>query len=361
MEEVGLDHDRISTGVEALDAYHEVHPGVLFPLNNLAMNYMFMRENARAEEIFQYIFQVKPRTTAVVWSNFVATQFNQGKLEEADTTLRLWEEEMPGNPSPLQGRARQATALQDFARAAACLDTIEMEGNAHRRKAASEYRAAMAGARGRVREAERYFQDGLWTGYDRLEWSSKFRLFFLEDSAGAVVQMREGLATLDSLTPDEADPLRAAAFFARAGRPDLAREQVEAWEQVADEHRRSRDRVARRAAEGLMALAGGGRNGPFLISGTPTGKLGSIPSSISRTWRAPIAWPAAPTRPGPITSATWRRPTSTEYGTMHSGCPSRTGSSLHSWKIRVMPERPRSTSAGSRTSGSSAIPSFGRR
>jgi len=243
--------------VEALEAYHEMHPDVLFPLNNLAMYYMFLRENARAEEIFRYIFQVKPRTTAVVWANFVATQFNQGKLEEAENTFHRWEEEMPGNLPLLEGRVRQATALQDFARAAAYLDTLETEGNAHWRTVASEYRAAMSGAQGEVREAERYFQDGFWTGYDRLEWSSSFQIFFLGDSAGAVSQMREGLAALDSLPPDEADPLRAAGFFARAGRPDLAREQVDAWERVADEHRRSRDRVARRAAEGLMALAEG--------------------------------------------------------------------------------------------------------
>jgi len=243
--------------VEAIEAYREVHPEVVFPLNNLAVYYMFLRQNAQAEEVFQYIFKVLPRTTAVVWYNLVATQFNQGKLEEADETLRRWKGEMPGNLGLLQGRAFQATALWDYPRASAYLDTMEMDGNAHRRSVASEYRAAMAGAEGRVREAERYFQDGFWTGYDQLEWSSNFRLFFFEDSIAAVRQMREGLTTLDSLPPDEADPLRAAVFFARAGRPDLAREQVDSWERVADEHRRSRDRVARRAAEGLLALAEG--------------------------------------------------------------------------------------------------------
>jgi tetratricopeptide (TPR) repeat protein len=250
--------------VDALEAFRNLQPDVLTPLNNLAVQYMYLRDNDRAEEVLNHVFEVQPRTTAVVWANLVAAQFNQGKAGRAEETIRRFREEMPGNPSAIQVAIDHAAARWDYDAAATYLDTLESGGSRQRHASASEYRAVIAGAEGRIQDAVRHFQDGYWSDYDRLEWSASFRLFFIGDTTGAVDQMKDGLAALDSFPPIDKEYLRPAAFFARAGRLDLAQQLVAAWESVSDDDRRSRERVERRAVEGLMALAEGDPDGAIL-------------------------------------------------------------------------------------------------
>jgi tetratricopeptide (TPR) repeat protein len=129
--------------------------------------------------------------------------------------------------------------------------------------------AALAQVQGKLGEAERFYRDAIASDEERggrpFWYFTKVSLLTTlliqgwGDTTGAVALVQTALdrAPLDSWAPAPAGYLERAQFYARAGRPELAREVLAEMESVWADSILNQSRVERRGTEGEIAVAEG--------------------------------------------------------------------------------------------------------
>ena len=244
--------------VEALDVYHDLYPDDSSPLNILGYRYFRLRDFAHSEEMFLQLSESFLTPPPYVWNGIFRAQVNQGKYEEAEETLRRWDEAMPEDPVLFGNHVSYAGARRDFGTVQAYLDLAATLGSSERASASGGL-SAVAAVQGKVDEAEQHFQRVETTELGRLSWLPYLRLLLLGDTVGAIGMVEAVLdrSPLHSLAPDGLPYLDLARFYARAGRTGSARELLAEYDTGIREFIDPGEAEHRRGVEGVVALAEG--------------------------------------------------------------------------------------------------------
>jgi tetratricopeptide (TPR) repeat protein len=149
-------------GIEALEAYLDLHPDAYDLLNNLSLGYSLLGQYDRAEEVIRGRFDSGLRPTNLHWSNLTSFQLNQGKFEEAEETLRRWEDAVPDSWQRLRRRFELAFLRGDYEAAEANVRQWreEQRGSSHRSNT-SRRLGALALMKGRFAQAESHSRDDM--------------------------------------------------------------------------------------------------------------------------------------------------------------------------------------------------------
>jgi DNA-binding SARP family transcriptional activator len=91
----------------------EIEPSWATAYNQIGGAYRRLHDIARAEEMFRRRIEMQPRA-AVSWRALTRALFDQGKFDETEENLRLWEQTLPDDASIAAYRARFASALGDY-------------------------------------------------------------------------------------------------------------------------------------------------------------------------------------------------------------------------------------------------------
>ena len=236
------DADKATAAYESL---LELDPNNVPALNNLAVMYRTRRDFARAERMARRAIEIEPVGPAVRYSGLMASQLAQGKLREADETVALGGQALPGNPMIAQMRAGLAVARGQYDTAEAVFDSLvrARPNDAATRRTASGGLANLADLRGRLVEAaerQRMMRDlavqlGNRPAAFNAQLDEPFRdLWFRGDVARgkAAVDRITGSAQFDSLPPGQRNYPRLLLLYALAGDSVRAREMFQAWDRI---------------------------------------------------------------------------------------------------------------------------------
>jgi tetratricopeptide (TPR) repeat protein/tRNA A-37 threonylcarbamoyl transferase component Bud32 len=253
--------------IEAYEAAIELQPGLVGALNNVALQYAFQRNYAKAEEM--YLRAIRAGSPpAVSFSNLIGTQVRLGKTAEAWRTLTAFDSAYPTNAG-----VRNARSILFFSEGK--YDSAEAVQRAHfeQRRNDLPARAGIAGGltsiartQGQLRKAAQWrneaananAQRGLVQASLQRDAAAAFeRVWFLEDSAGAAAMLDRALAQ----TPLEKLPAAArpyvglAGTYALAGRPDKARAVLQLFERSREQTTQLGDEINTHVMRGAIAFA----------------------------------------------------------------------------------------------------------
>jgi DNA-binding SARP family transcriptional activator/Flp pilus assembly protein TadD len=267
----GVYHQMVTGDLEALiHAWRmvlEIDPGWDTAYNQMGGAYYSLHDYARAEEMFRRRLELDT-LAAVTRSGLARSQFNQGKSDEAEETLRQWEEKTPGHPDILLIRATLASAQGDFAAAEGHLRVMRdrIRGSRLYSARTSRQLAYLAQVQGKVAEAESHFRDAM-AAYEEAERPVErlacaielagMQAWFLGDTVRAVETVRAELETrpLESIEPIDRPYPALAGFYAFVGEPEQARETLMEWEVIVPPDLRRRQEVSRRLGWSSVAMA----------------------------------------------------------------------------------------------------------
>jgi len=255
----------------AIDAYRRVlerYPDNVRAMNNLALIYQQRRQFAASESLFTRATQIDS-SIANFYFGIQGNQTVQGKFAESRRTLDLIARRFPGNPVLLTVEIQDAAAQQRWDEAERRAETRIAAAKGDSLELIDPYEA-LAGimmTQGRLAEAERHWRTQL--ALSEATKSSGRHLFaiiqlgYLEllyrrspARALAIVDSALARLPLDSMLPADRPYEDLARFYARAGRPALARTllvQAEANDKVLG----STSPPERTWARGVIALAEG--------------------------------------------------------------------------------------------------------
>jgi eukaryotic-like serine/threonine-protein kinase len=264
--EVTFEND---AAIAAFRALLESYPDDQDALHSLGRLYLRIRQYAAAEGFYRRAIEVDT-TRAAEYSGLINAQVDQGKWQQAESTLALFARRFPQSPEMQWYAASLPSARWDFrtAEAKARLLKEQHRDNSWWQISANTLLANIAGARGRIAEAERYARDVMEASVERkdgaayLLWSTAIggiQLAYRHDTAAALATVERALAQypLDSIQPVDRPYLWLAWLYATAGRPARARAYLTDYERLVDPEVR-RDMESWRHAEwGEVALAEG--------------------------------------------------------------------------------------------------------
>jgi serine/threonine protein kinase/tetratricopeptide (TPR) repeat protein len=212
----------------AIRVYTDVvgrYPENIAAINNLALAYRDSKQFAAAESLFRRAFEVDS-TVANLLFGLHSSQVLGGKFLESAATLDTIALKFPGHPVLLVEQLQDAAAQQDWTRAEqVAWTTIETHGSDSLQLIDPyEALAAIASARGRLRESEQYWRTLLtltrasgamgrhFNGVLQVAW---LRLTYRHDTSGAVAFIDSVLKAtpLDSLLPGDRPYGNLATFF----------------------------------------------------------------------------------------------------------------------------------------------------
>ncbi len=252
-----------------IDAYRsalEVDANDATALNNLALALNERRNWAEAEALLR-----RAIATAPIYQNYVNllfSQVSQGKWTAADSTMLVFETQVPGHPSTAMVRTMLYAAKRDF-------ETSEREalalveaagGSVELQRFTGIWVVMLQLVRGRLAAAERYAAEAqaACEAEGDLAYALSYALGPASDDAlfraapdAAVRRADEALARYPLEQMDPVDrPYRAIArVYALAGRVDRVQQLHAEWEHALDESQRpARDRFR---WEGVIAMAEG--------------------------------------------------------------------------------------------------------
>jgi DNA-binding SARP family transcriptional activator/tetratricopeptide (TPR) repeat protein len=231
--------------IAALHTLLETYPHDLRALNNLGAAYTTHGDFARAEETYHRALAVDSSVANVV-ANLLNSQFGQGEIEAAETTLRRLAARFPGHPLVAHSALFLAAAHTDYA---AAESVAHVERAAKREDLSIQAPMArrlsdLAIVRGRLSEAERYTSElselNERTGLPGEHLVEALHLAHLDLTLGrsaaralARVELVLGRYPLAE-SPFAVGPYPdLAALYARAGQPERARAVLAAWEAAA--------------------------------------------------------------------------------------------------------------------------------
>jgi tetratricopeptide (TPR) repeat protein len=267
----------VDSAIYAYRMAFEVRPEPAL-LNNIGWLYRDeLRDYARAEEFFRQALEIDS-LRGITWDNLSHAQFNQGKYDEAEETLRRMERlprQYTGLPLLYSGLA---SARGDYAAAERHVWTLRgaESGSLYWRGRASRQLAYLAQVRGRLGETERHLRDAMAVEEERglhaqylcraIDLAQLDLLF--RGATDRALQVVEGgldrypLATIPPLDRPYLDRWHwsephtgLVSFYALAGQPERARAMLTEFEIAIDPERRRRQESYLQRAWGLVALA----------------------------------------------------------------------------------------------------------
>jgi tetratricopeptide (TPR) repeat protein len=256
----------------AITAYNtllETYPNESEALNNLGWLYNNLREQGLAEEYYRRALAADS-SDAVIWSNVVVAQGNQGKLAEARATLDRMAQFVPGHPSVELAQAGLASTQGRYEEAAEHLRVLRESrpANLFWRGFTSNRLAGMAIARGHLAEAEQHLDDamaaeqqrGLPTEYlENALWRAQIAIWFRGATQDGLRQVDEALARypLQSIPALDRPYLRLSGLYALAERPDLGVRMLREYDTEIPAGVRHGQEAVQHSSRGIIALAEG--------------------------------------------------------------------------------------------------------
>jgi tetratricopeptide (TPR) repeat protein len=246
----------------AIAAYRSVldrYPNDRIALNNLGNIYSSLGRQEEALEL-RIRSVALGHAPAVTYQGAILSLYGLGQADSAGRVLDLYSEEYPGQPVMLRFRAEFASARGAYDSARAILEEMRssQRGNPQWEMQAAFGLSDIAAVQGKLTEGWRHLRaardnadalDLTWTREQPREyWEGQVRawelLWFDDDPAAAIREMDAALARypLDSLAPEDRQYFNFVNFYARAGRPERAREFLAAFETDVDAETRE-DRV----------------------------------------------------------------------------------------------------------------------
>jgi tetratricopeptide (TPR) repeat protein len=219
----------------AYESLLEADPDNITALNNLALEYAYRREFAKAEQLAKHAIELQP-TIYVFYSAVALSQVRQSKLSEAEQTLEQASKALPRHPGVVGLRSRLAFARGDIDRAVTITDSVRTArpNDATTNRNSSTALAQFAALRGRLGESAQLRarsrqlalaagnrQAALNAALDEAEYDLWFRN-----------QKERGLATInrslvehpiDSIASVDRPYARLAYLYRLAGRADLVK------------------------------------------------------------------------------------------------------------------------------------------
>jgi tetratricopeptide (TPR) repeat protein len=266
----------VDSAIHAYRMAFEVRPELPL-LNNIGWLYRDeLRDYARAEEVFRQVLELDS-LRGITWDNLSHAQFNQGKYEEAEESLRRLgrlPQQYTGLPLLL---SNLASARGDYAAAERHVRTFREAqiGSLYWRGRTSRQLAYLAQVRGRLGETDRHLRAAMAVEEERglpaqylcraIDLAQLDLLF--RGGANRALQIVEGgldRYPLDSIPPLDRPYLDRfhwsephtglVSFRALAGQPERARALLTEFERVIDPEWRRRQEPYLQRARGLVAL-----------------------------------------------------------------------------------------------------------
>ena len=255
--------------IAAYRALLDINPEDVTALHNLGTMYFVLRQYARAEQVLRRAVVASPTD----WQGYVNLTWAQvalGKRREAEATVGRAVTRFPDNPYIDQLVILLAGSGGDHEAAEARARTLqEKHGESlFWRGGASELLGLLAAARGKLSQAQRHLRDATVASSEEGDipqylrgaiWISLLDIVFRQQPTRGLRAVETALARhpLDSLPPLDRPYADLAAFFARAGRPQLARSLLDEHERTVTPLLRREAEPLRRGALGELALAEG--------------------------------------------------------------------------------------------------------
>jgi len=261
----------------AIAAYRSVldkYPDDRIALNNLANLYGGLGREEEALELRLHSVALG-HAPAVTYQGTISSLYRLGAADSARQVLEMYAEEYPDQPVMLRFRAALASATGEYDSAQATLEYLRssQRGSPQWEMLAAFELSNVAAVRGKIDEARRQVLAGrakaeqlglTWTREQpRDVWVGQIEawvlLLFGNDPEAAVRKMDAALRALpsDSLDPEDRQYLGSAVFYARAGRPERAREFMAAYEAEVDAETREDEVEGWHNTRGEIALAEG--------------------------------------------------------------------------------------------------------
>jgi predicted Zn-dependent protease len=237
----------MGAAAQAYQAVLQQYPNDGIAANNLAVLYSESGDQTRAVELYRSNID-RGGAPAVSYGNAVFALYELGRVDFAQAMLDTFRTAYPESPTTLQYAAALASAQFDYREAEARVrELLTTQAESPRWQVLGEAEMAnYALIRGRFDEAQQRvlraydLQEGAGTQFyvgSRAELeaisTATVRLHFLEDREGAIVTLEDFFETvkLGGGLAQQRNFTELAALLAAAGRTDLAREQLQAYQE----------------------------------------------------------------------------------------------------------------------------------
>ena len=255
----------IAKSTAAYEALIELQPTHFTPLNNVAINYRWQRDWAKAEDVLRRALASGP-APAVTYNQLIWTLWNQGKKDEAWAVLAKYDSVFPANSNRVGRRIELLFSERKFDSAMA------VQRDAYRRFTDPSTRApvlnglaAVSRTQGKLRDATRYGEElvalNLQRGLRQAEIvhaarNASNRILFFDDRAGAIAILDRALqkTPMEDLPESVRPYLDVSWAYASAGRPDRARELLASFERSREKVVDTDDPSTRAAIRGFIAV-----------------------------------------------------------------------------------------------------------
>ena len=270
---IGAYHIRVTGEIErSISAYRtllETYPDNEPALNNLGVLYFWLRDAVAAEQFYSRALALDS-ATPLYYTNVAFAQRNQGKLDEAEATLGLLEQEFADIPQLANARIDQALARRDWASAETQLRALgERErGSLAWRASVSERLAFLSTMQGRIGEAEDHWRDAIRADVQRgvtgeaVEKTARFAAALAGlsgDTATALGELEAALERhpLEEMNPADRPYSWIVQAYTSAQRPDRARLVLDEWVSTLESQATRNDEALFDWGRGLVAAAEG--------------------------------------------------------------------------------------------------------
>jgi eukaryotic-like serine/threonine-protein kinase len=253
--------------ISAYESLLDVDPENVTALNNLAVQYRYHREFAKAEDLAARAINVQT-TAGVFYNNLAWSQVAQNKLAEAQQTLELAHQNIPRNPQAAflgayllayRGEQDSASALVDSIRRVRASD-VSIQN------AVGFWIGTLDFTRGRVADGLHAFQSSNAAGVTLGLHDAPLQVYidsattdawFRGDTTRALQTIERGLAAhpLDSIPPLERPYDRLVLLYSLAGQPDRAKAMLAGFDRRHQESSYLSDDDTRHKMLGDIALA----------------------------------------------------------------------------------------------------------
>jgi tetratricopeptide (TPR) repeat protein len=253
--------------ISAYESLLDLQPDNVTALNNLAIQYRYRRDYAKAEELAKRALAVQS-ATGVFYNNLAYSQMEQGKLREAQQTVDLAAQNLPRNSLSAQLRMTTAMARGQFDSAVVIMDSLRRarSNDLDTQNAANWYLALIAITRGQLADGMRLSRQSndaalrlgtpnaaLMSLLDDAEVSGWFR----GDKQRAERALEQALIAqpVDSLPPLDRPYERLVWISSLAGRPDRAKAMLAGFDKTRANAGTIDDEAARHRMLGHIAAA----------------------------------------------------------------------------------------------------------
>jgi eukaryotic-like serine/threonine-protein kinase len=250
----------------AYEALIELQPDHITPLNNVAINYRYQRDWAKAEAVLRRAIAIG-NAPAVTYNQLIWTLWNQGKRDEAWAAVATFDSLFPNNVQRLARRVELLFSERKFDSSAVILrSAMQLTSDPNSRAFVLNGLQATSRTQGRVREAARWADEHVAVNLQRGAPQAELvraarlasdRILFFNDPVAAVAIMDRALQKRPMASlPESVRPYMDVAWvYAFAGRPDRAKELLESFEQSRAKVVDTDDPSTRAAIRGFIAMA----------------------------------------------------------------------------------------------------------